>query len=154
LASSVRGLEEGGPRGPRLIYTTVQVLRQDNLENLRAEKRIRHLPASAVPATQTADDRSTHARTTALTFEKELGYVQRQSTSASDKKFNWCLVAPTNVRFGNGSTFRSSHFRQVTRRAGLWQFLCFCPVARTLTEAPPTSIARTFIALPRWANDD
>jgi ribose transport system substrate-binding protein len=53
LASTVRGLEQGGPLGPRLIYLPVHVLRQDNLESFRAENRIRRLApkADTQPAT-------------------------------------------------------------------------------------------------------
>jgi ribose transport system substrate-binding protein len=43
LASSVRGLEQGGPAGPRMIYMPVHVLRQDNLESFRNENRVRRL---------------------------------------------------------------------------------------------------------------
>jgi ribose transport system substrate-binding protein len=58
LASAVRGLEEGGPRGPRLVYTSVSVLRQDNLETFRLQNRIRRLPpkpAAAAATLPTAD---------------------------------------------------------------------------------------------------
>src|SRR2546421_4001904 len=41
LASTVRGLEQGGPLGPRFIYLPVRVIRQDNLADLRAQNRIR-----------------------------------------------------------------------------------------------------------------
>ena len=59
LASTVRGLEQGGPTGPRTIYLPIHVLRQDNLEAFRAENRIRRLapnrdgtqPTSATRAT-------------------------------------------------------------------------------------------------------
>jgi ribose transport system substrate-binding protein len=41
LASTVRGLEQGGPLGPRTIYLPIQVMRRDNLEALRAQNRVR-----------------------------------------------------------------------------------------------------------------
>ena len=41
VASMARGLEQGGPSGFRAIYMPVHVLRQDNLEALRAENRVR-----------------------------------------------------------------------------------------------------------------
>lgn len=47
LASTVRGLEQGGPVGPRLVHTPVQVLRQDNIENLRTQNRIRQIGKNA-----------------------------------------------------------------------------------------------------------
>ena len=50
LASTVRGLEQGGPSGPRMIYLPVHVLRQDNLESFRNENRIRRLAPSSQPA--------------------------------------------------------------------------------------------------------
>jgi len=56
LASAVRGLEQGGPTGPRMIYLPVHVLRQDNLEDLRAQNRIRRLEGSS---TQPAGGRGT-----------------------------------------------------------------------------------------------
>jgi len=43
LASTVRGLEQGGPLGPRVIYLPIQVMRRDNLEALRAQNRVRRL---------------------------------------------------------------------------------------------------------------
>jgi ribose transport system substrate-binding protein len=43
LASTVRGLEQGGPQGPRMIYLPIHVLRQDNLESFRDQNRIRRL---------------------------------------------------------------------------------------------------------------
>ena len=43
LASAVRGLEQGGPLGPRLIYMPVDVLRKDNLEDFRSQNRVRRL---------------------------------------------------------------------------------------------------------------
>jgi ribose transport system substrate-binding protein len=49
LASAVRGLEQGGPLGARMIYQPLHVLRQDNLENFRAQKRIRDSTPSATP---------------------------------------------------------------------------------------------------------
>ena len=57
LASTVRGLEQGGPQGPRMIYLPVQVLRQDNLESFRDQKRVRRLAPdlrSTQPATGNA----------------------------------------------------------------------------------------------------
>jgi ribose transport system substrate-binding protein len=51
LASTVRGLEQGGPLGPRVIHTPVHVLRRDNLEEFRAQNRIRR-PASKGDAAQ------------------------------------------------------------------------------------------------------
>src|SRR6185503_6141080 len=39
LASTIRGLEQGGPQGPRFVYLPVQVLRQDNLESFRDQNR-------------------------------------------------------------------------------------------------------------------
>jgi len=56
LASAVRGLEQGGPTGPRMIYLPVHVLRQDNLEDLRAQNRVRRLEGSS---TQPAGGRGT-----------------------------------------------------------------------------------------------
>jgi ribose transport system substrate-binding protein len=55
LAATVRGLEQRGPLGPRLIHVPVHVLRQDNLEDFRAQNRIRRPAAgagSSPPATQ------------------------------------------------------------------------------------------------------
>lgn len=46
LASTVRGLEQGGPTGPRLVYMPVHVMRQDNLEDFRAQNRVRRMPKS------------------------------------------------------------------------------------------------------------
>jgi ribose transport system substrate-binding protein len=43
LAATVRGLEQGGPTGPRLVHAPVYVLRQDNLEEMREQKRIRRV---------------------------------------------------------------------------------------------------------------
>jgi ribose transport system substrate-binding protein len=47
LAATVRGQDQGGPTGPRMIHVPVSVLRQDNLEEFRAEKRIRRLAPGA-----------------------------------------------------------------------------------------------------------
>ena len=47
LASTVRGLEQGGPQGPRMIYLPVHVLRQDNLESFRDQNRVRRLAPKA-----------------------------------------------------------------------------------------------------------
>lgn len=46
LASSVRGLEQRGPSGPRMTHLPIYVLKQDNIEALREQNRIRRLDAS------------------------------------------------------------------------------------------------------------
>ena len=53
LAATVRGLEQRGPTGPRLIYMPVNILRQDNIQDLRAQNRIR-VPDGKSPSTQPA----------------------------------------------------------------------------------------------------
>jgi ribose transport system substrate-binding protein len=50
LASTVRGLEQGGPSGPRVINTAVHVLRRDNLDDYRAQNRIRRIASTTQPA--------------------------------------------------------------------------------------------------------
>lgn len=47
LAASVRGLEQGGPTGPRVLHMPCYILRQDNLEDMRAQNRIRKIAATA-----------------------------------------------------------------------------------------------------------
>jgi ribose transport system substrate-binding protein len=54
LASSVRGLEQSGPTGPRMTHLPIYVLRQDNLELLRSQNRIRRLAPNPQSSTQTA----------------------------------------------------------------------------------------------------
>jgi ribose transport system substrate-binding protein len=53
LAATVRGLEQRGPLGPRLIYMPVNILRKDNIQDLRMQNRIR-VPAGKTSSTQPA----------------------------------------------------------------------------------------------------
>jgi ribose transport system substrate-binding protein len=43
LAATARGLEQGGPSGPRMIHAPLHVLKQDNLDEMRQQNRIRRI---------------------------------------------------------------------------------------------------------------
>ena len=52
LAATVRGLEQDGPLGPRMVHMPIYVMNKDNLEDLRAQNRVRRLAGTATqPAT-------------------------------------------------------------------------------------------------------